>query len=236
MQRVILSSCSQITSAVLLLSLLPSANSIDYILRGIGQSPFNLERLDRDQCSEVLNLLPTLSFEAVQEVDISKCPRLHLQSAIECFRKSFPSLRILKAAFLLKFKISTLRKLVRKCPMVCEVDLTTDTSPIISSQVSIVSSSPAITPQISNLSLNVRDMTSFYNSGLSIAKLTLEGRNDLYGEIVFNNFSRLALNRVISASYLKKIVWHTLMGLAVSLSFVKLLDKVMGKCFPFYCI
>ncbi|XP_008241274.1 PREDICTED: BTB/POZ domain-containing protein FBL11 isoform X1 [Prunus mume] len=179
-KRVNLSRCSQITSAVLLLSLLPSANSIDYILRGIGQSPFNLERLDRDQCSEVLNLLPTLSFEAVQEVDISKCPRLHLQSAIECFRKSFPSLRILKAAFLLKFKISTLRKLVRKCPMVCEVDLTTDTSPIISSQVSIVSSSPAITPQISNLSLNVRDMTSFYNSGLSIAKLTLEGRNDLY--------------------------------------------------------
>ncbi|XP_034226541.1 BTB/POZ domain-containing protein FBL11 isoform X2 [Prunus dulcis] len=179
-QRVNLSSCSQITSAVLLLSLLPSANSIDYILRGIGQSPFNLERLDRDQCSEVLNLLPTLSFEAVQEVDISKCPRLHLQSAIECFRKSFPSLRILKAAFLLKFKISTLRKLVRKCPMVCEVDLTTDTSPIISSQVSVVSSSPAITPQISNLSLNVQDMTSFYNSGLSIAKLTLEGRNDLY--------------------------------------------------------
>ncbi|KAM1196846.1 hypothetical protein ACFX2I_008519 [Malus domestica] len=177
-KKVNLSSCPQMTSVVLLFSLLPFSNSMEYTLRSIEQSPFNLKHLERESFA-LLKSLPTLSFEAVQEVDISKCPRLHLETAIECFCKSFPSLRTLKAAFLLNFKISTLRKLVLKCPMVCEIDLTIDTTPIISSQVSVVSSSPDITPQISNSPLNCRDMTSFY-SGLSLAKLTLEGRSDLY--------------------------------------------------------
>ncbi|XP_024188680.1 BTB/POZ domain-containing protein FBL11 isoform X2 [Rosa chinensis] len=182
-KKVKLSGCPQITSVMLLLSVLPSSHNIGSTFRIIEQSPIKLERLDRDQCSLLLRSLPTLSFDAVQEVDISKCPRLHLETAIECFCTSFPSLRTLKAAFLLNFNIKTLYHLVRKCPMVYEVDLTTDTSPIITSQVCTLSSSTATTPQRSNLSINVGEsplcMNPFHKSGLSLAKLTLEGRSDL---------------------------------------------------------
>lgn len=194
---------------MILLSLLPLSHDIGSTLRSIEQSPIKLERLDRDQCSILLKSLPTLSFEAVQEVDISKCPRLHLETAIECFCSSFPSLRMLKATFLLNFKIKTLCHLVRKCPMVYEVDLTIDTSPIISSKVCTVSSSPATTLQKSILSLNVGKsplyMNPFYKSGLSLGKLTLEGQSDLSGEIIFD-LVYLPLSRVTNAPYLIKIV------------------------------
>lgn len=225
MQKVNLSSCPQITSVMILLSVLPSSHNIGSTLRSIEQSPIKLERLDRDQCSILLKLLPTLSFEAVQEVDISKCPRLHLETAIECFCSSFPSLRTLKAAFLLNFNIKTLRYLVLKCPMVYEVDLTIDASPIISSQACTISSSPATAIQKSNLSLNVGEsplyMNPFYKSGLSLAKLTLEGHSDLSGEIIFD-LVYLPLSRVTNAPYLIKIVLrNSTMRLAVTHSFVK---------------
>nr|XP_011466784.1 PREDICTED: BTB/POZ domain-containing protein FBL11 isoform X1 [Fragaria vesca subsp. vesca] len=182
-KKVNLSSCPQITSLMILLSVLPSSHNIGSTLRSIEQSPIKFDRLRRDQCSLLLRSLPILSFEAVQEVDISKCPRLQLDTAIECFCTSFPSLRTLKAAFLLNFNIETLSHLVRKCPMVYEVDLTTDTSPIIKSQVC---TSPDPIPQKSNLSLNagLNDLNPLYmnpfrKSGLLLAKLTLEGRSDL---------------------------------------------------------
>ncbi|XP_050380363.1 BTB/POZ domain-containing protein FBL11 isoform X2 [Argentina anserina] len=182
-KKVKLSKCPQITSQMILLSVLPSSHNFDSTLRSIEQSPIKFDRIDRDQCSIILRSLPTLSFEAVQEVDISKCPGLHLETAIECFCTSFPSLRTLKAAFLLNFNIKTFSLLIRKCPMVYEVDLTTEISPIITSQVSSLSATPATTPQISKLSLNVGEntlyMNPFHKSGLSLAKLTLEGRSDL---------------------------------------------------------
>lgn len=209
MQKVNLSSCPQITSVMILLSVLPLSHDIGSTLRSIEQSPIKLERLYRDQCSILLKSLPTLSFEAVQEVDISKCPRLHLETAIECFCSSFPSLRTLKATFLLNFKIKTLCHLVGKFPMVYEVDLTIDTSPIISSKVCTIPSSPATTLQQSNLSLNVGKsppyMNPLYKSGLSLGKLTLEGQSDLSGEIFFD-LVYLPLSRVSNAPYLIKIV------------------------------
>ena len=69
-----------------------------------------------------------LSFELIQEVDISKCSRLHPEAAITCFSKSFPSIRTLKAAYLLNFKATTLHQLVQKCPLLCEFDFTIDSS------------------------------------------------------------------------------------------------------------
>lgn len=137
-----------------------------------------------------------LSFEAVQEVDISKCPRLHLEAAITCFSKSFPSIRTFNAAYILNFKTATLHELVQKCPLLCEVDLTIDISPLIPAQVSVVSSSAAITPLLSNKSVSVRenpgDVILSKKSGLllsNITKLTLEGRSDLCGEIFVCLFS-----------------------------------------------
>ncbi|KAL6138398.1 hypothetical protein ACLB2K_063681 [Fragaria x ananassa] len=173
-KKVNLSSCPQITSLMILLSVLPSSHNIGSTLR-------------------------------IQEVDISKCPRLQLDTAIECFCTSFPSLRTLKAAFRLNFNIETLSHLVRKCPMVYEVDLNTDTSPIIKS---LVCTSPATIPQRSNLSLNAGlnplYMNPFRKSGLLLAKLTLEGRSDLcdsdlqYISDVFVSLQHLNLRGCIS--------------------------------------
>ncbi|KAK4834351.1 hypothetical protein QYF36_021203 [Acer negundo] len=184
-ERVNLSGCPQITSAILLLSLLHPSHSMDPASRKvIKQSLINLERLDEGRIS--LSLPPTLSFEAVQEVNISKCPRIHLKAAIECFSKSFPSLRTIKAAYLLNFKTITFCKLVQKCPLVCEVDLTVDPSPVILTQISVLSSSPSLVPPVSNNSFivgdNSLDMTSVYHSRPSlsnITKLTLEGRSEI---------------------------------------------------------
>ncbi|XP_062117547.1 BTB/POZ domain-containing protein FBL11 isoform X3 [Humulus lupulus] len=168
-----LSSCPQITSAILLLSLLPSLNCTDSMLRSsVKQLLTKLESLERDPYLISQGLLPMLSFEAVEEVDISKCDKLHLRAAIECFSMSFPSLKILKAAYLLNFSISFLRQLVLKCPAICEVDLAVDVSPIIL--------------EVSNNSLTsgVRlvDVSPLHTSKVrlsNITKLTLEGRTEL---------------------------------------------------------
>ncbi|KAF2296472.1 hypothetical protein GH714_038330 [Hevea brasiliensis] len=188
-KKVNLSGCPQITSVILLLSLLPSYR-VDLMLRkSIRQSLINLERLStsRDQCgSGILHGLPsTLSFEAVEEVDISKCPRLHLESTIEIFFKSFPSLRKLRATHLLNFKTTTLHKLMLKCPLISEVDLTIDITSLIPAQVSVISSSRAIMPLVSSNSFsagnNFLDMTSYHSqpSVSTITRLILEGRSDI---------------------------------------------------------
>lgn len=227
MQKVNLSSCPQITSLMILLSVLPSSHNIGSTLRSIEQSPIKFDRLRRDQCSLLLRSLPILSFEAVQEVDISKCPRLQLDTAIECFCTSFPSLRTLKAAFLLNFNIETLSHLVRKCPMVYEVDLNTDTSPIIKS---LVCTSPATIPQRSNLSLNAGlnplYMNPFRKSGLLLAKLTLEGRSDLCGEITFLITS--------SPNLLMIVYFYSTMRLAVNAHLLNMWQTELGKYTPFY--
>ena len=192
LQKVNLSGCPQVTSVLLVLSLLPPSYCVDLTLRkSIRKSLINLDHLSRDQSGSGFwhGLPPTLSFEAVEKVDISKCPRLHLESTIEFFSKSFPSLRKLRAAYLLNFKMSTLHKLILKCPLVSEVDLTVDITPLIPTKVSIVSSSPAILQPVSNKSFIVGSgtpgMTS-YHSGPSLSKITrliLEGRSHISGEI-----------------------------------------------------
>ena len=173
-----ISSCPQITSAILLLSLLPSSNCTDSMLRrSIKQLLTKLKILDRDPYSIPHILYPMLSFEAVEEVNISKCWRLQLHAAIECFSTSFPSLKRLKAAYLLNFNTTILRQLVLKCPMICEVDLTVDISPIIS-DISNNSLTFGVSPvDISPLSISKPRVSN-------ITKLVLEGRMELRGEII----------------------------------------------------
>ncbi|KAF3440498.1 hypothetical protein FNV43_RR18782 [Rhamnella rubrinervis] len=176
-EKVNLSSCPQITTAVLLLSVLPSLSSMEPMLRNtITELSFNPERFNRNHHPLYRGLFQTLSFESVQEVDISMCQRLHLESAIECFSMSFPSLKTLRAAYLLNFDISILHHLVKKCSMVCEVDLSSDISPIV--QLPIVTPSPANILQVWNYSSgNALYMSNQPQS--NITKLTLEGRSDL---------------------------------------------------------
>ncbi|CAN1761630.1 BTB/POZ domain-containing protein FBL11 [Linum perenne] len=173
-KKVDLSGCPQITSAILLLSLLPYLYSMDPTSKTrIIEYIVNLERFSKKQSQVPACLLPTLSFGAVEEVDISKCPSLHLEAAIECFSMSFPSLRKIKAAYLLNFKKSTLHKLLEKCPLISEVDLTVDSTPLIPGQVSVLSSSPVIST--ASTILYARGLDSLYN----ITSLTLEGRSDI---------------------------------------------------------
>ncbi|KAF4368234.1 hypothetical protein F8388_022867 [Cannabis sativa] len=178
-KKVNLSSCPQITSAILFMSLLPTLNCTKSMLRNtIKPLLAKLESLERDPFLISQGLLPMLSFEAVEEVDISKCDRLHLRAAIECFSMSFPSLKILKATYLLNFSTTTLRQLVLKCPAICEVDLAIDVSPIIL-EVPNNSLTSGLRPV---------DVSPLYKSKVSLSniiKLTLEGRTELHGETIF---------------------------------------------------
>ncbi|XP_044465287.1 BTB/POZ domain-containing protein FBL11 isoform X2 [Mangifera indica] len=178
-EKVNLSSCPQITADILLLSVLHYSHGMDSTLRKtIKKYLISLEHLDKDHWRIFPCLPPILSFEAVQEVNFSKCHRLHLESAIECFSRSFLSLKIIKAAYLLNIKTTNFIKLVHKCPLVSEVDLSVDICPIIPTQVSVLSSNLAL-PLASNKHC---DVTSCYHSGPSLSNithLTIEGRTDI---------------------------------------------------------
>ncbi|XP_044465295.1 BTB/POZ domain-containing protein FBL11 isoform X3 [Mangifera indica] len=180
-EKVNLSSCPQITADILLLSVLHYSHGMDSTLRKtIKKYLISLEHLDKDHWRIFPCLPPILSFEAVQEVNFSKCHRLHLESAIECFSRSFLSLKIIKAAYLLNIKTTNFIKLVHKCPLVSEVDLSVDICPIIPTQVSVLSSNLAL-PLASNKHC---DVTSCYHSGPSLSNithLTIEGRTDICG-------------------------------------------------------
>ncbi|KAL6998096.1 hypothetical protein U1Q18_008223 [Sarracenia purpurea var. burkii] len=186
-KKVDLSGCPQINSIILLVSMLPCTFSTDLLLAKVAKKfSTGLGCLDGNQCQIAWSVLPTLSFETVEKVDISNCPKLYLQPAIECFRESFPSLRVLKDAHSLKFKITKLCQMLQKFPLLVEVDLAVDITPVIPSQVSIVSSSQVLTLRNSTAPLEVdgypsaTSMLDVSRPLLSnVTKLTLEGRIDL---------------------------------------------------------
>nr|KJB46469.1 hypothetical protein B456_007G371000 [Gossypium raimondii] len=71
-KKVDLSGCPQITPMILLLSFLPNNhNSYLALRKTIKESASNFEQADGSKCQITQSLLPTLSFEAVLEVDIS---------------------------------------------------------------------------------------------------------------------------------------------------------------------
>ncbi|KAJ0726600.1 putative chromatin remodeling & transcription regulator BTB-POZ family [Helianthus annuus] len=169
-QRVDLAGCPQITPVVLLLSMLPSSFSLEPLTRNkIVQLLINHESLRGNSCE----LWSRLTFEAMHEIDISNCPMLHLEDAVECFSKSFPSLRKLKAANCLRFRTrKLLQLLVDRCPLLCDIDLTVDVSPVIITQMSVTESSfGSISSPLPVLCS--RPLPS------NITKLTLEGLIDV---------------------------------------------------------
>uniref|UniRef100_A0A1J3CW77 BTB/POZ domain-containing protein FBL11 n=1 Tax=Noccaea caerulescens TaxID=107243 RepID=A0A1J3CW77_NOCCA len=167
-ERLDLSGCPQLNQAILLLSLLPNSYFENPMWRRSLKSFITL---------------PILSFETVKEVDISKCQRLDYNVAIKCFSKSFPSLRKLRAAYLLNIKVSTMLQLLHDFRQLAEVDLTVDIVPIILDQASVFYSSPGLaqTPPIISLTAgrntfgSCQDLRSLSN----ITRLTLEGRSEI---------------------------------------------------------
>lgn len=179
-----LSGCPQINLPLLLLNMLPSSNNLDKLLmKKLNQLSLKLERhMDISRIS--WETFPVLTFEAVQVVDVSNCPMLHLEAAIEFFSKSFPSLTTLKAAYILTFRTMKLYQLLQRCPLLSDIDLTVDSTPVIPAKVSVISSFPAVMLQISTSPNDeIRpDVPAFHFSRQlsNITKLILEGRTDIY--------------------------------------------------------
>lgn len=145
---------------------------------------------DGDGLKTFLELGQIMTFEGVQELDISNCPSFSLEIAIELFEKSFPSLRSLKAAYFLNFNTKKLRRLVQKLPLLTDIDLTLDVDPVLPAQVSVLSSSSVLTPRKPTASVDIHNFQStaflpYVSQPLlsNIRKLILEGRTDITGRI-----------------------------------------------------
>ncbi|XP_045795974.1 BTB/POZ domain-containing protein FBL11 isoform X1 [Trifolium pratense] len=186
-KKIDLSNCPQITSAILLLSLIPASYLTDPMQRKIIEQFFiNSGHPIEEKYEFPPKLLEPVIFEAVQEVDISKCRTLLIEHAVDCFSQSFPSLRILKVAYLLHIRTTSFLQLLEKCSLVSEIDLTVDVTPLIPASVTVVSSSTAVTPLVpentSSLKYKTVEIMSFHDSRHRIScvtKLTLEGRTDV---------------------------------------------------------
>ncbi|KAI3924896.1 hypothetical protein MKW98_031147 [Papaver atlanticum] len=184
-ERIVLSGCPQITLASLLLSVLPSLCNMDPLIRKKYEDAITeLDNLHPNRPR--ISSFPILPFKAVQEVDISKCPWLRVEAVIECFSKSFPSLRRLNVSHCFQFAVSTLFDLVEKCPLVEEVDLTADISPAI----------PTIASTTSSTTDTYHDTyvaPYFKKGGLLLSKLTLEGRSNII-DLGLQNISAFAFS------------------------------------------
>lgn len=139
----------------------------------------NREPLSGNAFRSSWKMCPKLTFEAVHEIDISNCPMLHLEVAIECFSKLFPSLRTLKAANHLNFRTTKLLQLVERCPLLCDINLTVDVSPVIPTRVSVLSSFGSFDSSGSPLPFSWSYLSR--SIPLNFTKLILEGRNDING-------------------------------------------------------
>jgi hypothetical protein len=191
MQKIDLSNCPQITSAILLLSLIPASYLTDPMQRKIIEQFFiNSGHPIKEKYEFPQKLLEPIIFEAVQEVDISKCRTLLIEHAVDCFSQSFPSLRTLKVAYLLHIRTTSFLQLLEKCSLVSEIDLSVDVTPLIPASVTVVSSSPAVIPLVpektSSFKYKAVETMSFHESRhrLScVTKLALEGRTDVSGRM-----------------------------------------------------
>nr|XP_010940313.1 BTB/POZ domain-containing protein FBL11 [Elaeis guineensis] len=186
-EKIILSGCAHITEAFLFLAVLPS--DLDATSRKTILSAFTgLDHHTADHYQKLMKSIKMLSFEAVHEIDISQCSKVHSAAAVIWLHLALPSLRTLKASHNLQFKLEDLYCVIQKCPLIAEVDLTVDVSSVIPTKVSVLSAS-AERYQLSDcrsckmlekiLLSNIENLT-LRNPVLSnITKLTLEGRNDL---------------------------------------------------------
>ncbi|KAJ8570782.1 hypothetical protein K7X08_037754 [Anisodus acutangulus] len=154
------------------------------LTKKLNQLSLKLERPNIDISRIPWEFFPVLTFEAVQVVDVSNCPMLHLEAAIECFSKSSPSLTTLKSAYILNFRTMKLHQLLQRCPLLSDIDLTVDSTPLLPAKVSVISSFPAVVLQTST-SFNEETCPAvpafhFSRRLSNITKLILEGRTEIY--------------------------------------------------------
>ncbi|PIN16821.1 hypothetical protein CDL12_10523 [Handroanthus impetiginosus] len=192
-QRLDVSGCPQITARLFLLSVLPSCGADSLLRKIIKKSSISHANSGKDGFHISQALGNVLTFEAVQELDISNCPFLCLESAIDCFSKSFPSLRTLRAAYFLNLKTKKLCQLVQKFPLLTNLDLSLDIDPVIPSQVSIVASSSVVATEGAAAFINIYNCHSaaslYYISRpllSNIMTLALQGRTDISDSDLLN--------------------------------------------------
>ncbi|XP_042012330.1 BTB/POZ domain-containing protein FBL11-like, partial [Salvia splendens] len=146
-QKVDISGCPHITAGLFLLSVHPSSNANRILKKITKKSYIDHVKTGGDDLKTLLELGQITIFKGVQELDISNCPSYCLESAIEILRKSFPSLRSLRATYFLNFNAKKLHQLVQKFPLLTTIDLTLDVDPVIPTQVSVMVSSSVLTPE-----------------------------------------------------------------------------------------
>ncbi|EMS61585.1 hypothetical protein TRIUR3_08581 [Triticum urartu] len=178
-KKIVLSGCPQLTTQFLYISALPT--DLDAVFKRTIVSDVN------DGCFNHYNGLvkkaKTLSFRNVRIVDLSKCPNVHFGAAILWMKWAFPELRTFIASYCLLFQFEDLQYLLLRCPWINEINLSIDTS-VILSKYSIISSRSEVRRDMN------QNLSSYYmQSGLygtsvnpvfsNISKLILEGRNDI---------------------------------------------------------
>ncbi|XP_037416147.1 BTB/POZ domain-containing protein FBL11-like isoform X1 [Triticum dicoccoides] len=178
-KKIVLSGCPQLTTQFLYISALPT--DLDAVFKRTIVSDVN------DGCLNHYNGLvkkaKTLSFRNVRIVDLSKCPNVHFGAAILWMKWAFPELRTFIASYCLLFQFEDLQYLLLRCPWINEINLSIDTS-VILSKYSIISSRSEVRRDVN------RNLSSYYMQSGSygtsvnpvfsnISKLILEGRNDI---------------------------------------------------------
>lgn len=173
-------------------------SDLDVTLRKrILSASIGLDHHTADHYRNLMKSIKMLSFEAVHEIDISKCSKVHSAATVIWLHLALPSLRTLKASHCLQFKSEDLYCLLQKCPLIAEVDLTVDVSSVIPTKVSVLSTS-AERYQLSDcrpckmlekiLLSDIENLTLRNPILSNVSKLTLEGRNDLNGKTRFSNW------------------------------------------------
>ncbi|XP_042436539.1 BTB/POZ domain-containing protein FBL11-like isoform X1 [Zingiber officinale] len=186
-EKIVLSGCIHITTASILLALFPS----DLEMTSKKRIMHAFTEADSGRMNNNVRLekpIRLFTFSSVREVDISKCPKLHIVATIKCLALAFPSLSILRASHCSQFKMEDLYFLIQNIPKLTEADISVDVSPLLPAKVYIVSTNIE-EYRVSNTSsyamLGDKSLFSVARPTLenpimsNISKLTLEGRRDI---------------------------------------------------------
>ncbi|KAG0494161.1 hypothetical protein HPP92_005155 [Vanilla planifolia] len=185
--KIRLTEYSKVTTAILFLGILP--NNLDSTQEeNILHNLIKLDNFRRDY-SDIMEKVKFLSFKSITEVDISNCPQLRFASVLMWLNVAFPSLKILKACHYFSITYENLHFLLHKCPLIDEVDLSVDVSPVSYAKVTVLSLHAekyllADEMRYRNLNqklnlLNIGEVISTKPLLANISKLTLEGRADI---------------------------------------------------------
>lgn len=181
LQKIVLSSCPQLTTQFLYISVLPT--DLDAVCKRTIVSDVKYGCLDH--YSGMVKKAKTLSFRNVRSLDLSKCPNVHFDAAIDWMKLAFPELRAFIARYCLLFQFEDLQYLLLSCPWINEIDLSIDTS-VILSKYSIISSRSEARRDRNHILSSYYMQSGSYGTPVNpvfsnISKLILEGRNDITG-------------------------------------------------------